>query len=86
MISRFYINLTFANTIDCRASGWRELGVNAVTIERLEIDGTTYEKEYTDHILLNNSVIYRELERKLGLPRYSLKHKPTVSEQSNVNL
>jgi hypothetical protein len=84
MISRFYVNLTFAHTVDCRVVGWRDTGEPTLAyIERVEVDGEQPDREYTNQLLQMHSTIYRELERKLGLPRYSLKYRPFVSEQSS---
>lgn len=67
MISHFYFHMTLGRTVDCRVIGWRELGVKAVTIERIVVDGRETTEGYRDHLLQYHTHIYREIERKLGM-------------------
>ena len=86
MISHFYIHISVGD-IDCRIQGWRLIEEpKSVYVERILIDGHQYGEEYSNNYLARYSWVYRELERKLGLPALSLRYKPIVSEQSDVNL
>jgi hypothetical protein len=83
MISHFYVHITLAKTVDCRVIGWRTIGVNAVTIERITVDGHDISEEFKDDLLTYRTHIYRELERKLGFPPYSLSKQ--LKEQHHVD-
>jgi len=79
MISHFYLHISIGhfNPIDARVTGWREVGTEAETavhIERIVVDGNITSEAYTQHLLKTYPSFYREIERKLGLPCYSLRY------------
>lgn len=79
MLSHFYLHIT-VDEVDCTIKGWRLVEEpTSVTIERILIDGHKHGEEYTNFYLSKYSRIYRELERKLGLPSQSLHYQYFVS-------
>jgi len=74
MISRFFVHVFIYDAVECYVSGWRDTAEKCVHIQRIQIDGVTLNEEARDNLLKRTTGIYRELERKLGYPRYSLKY------------
>jgi hypothetical protein len=74
MISHFYLHITVGDK-DCQVIGSRQLGVpESVTVERIVVDGKHHTERYTRHLLAHHACIYREIERKLGLPLYTVNY------------
>jgi exosome complex RNA-binding protein Rrp4 len=76
MLSHFYLHMMIKGCIECHVSGSRIVGEKTVTIERIKIEGNPVSEEYRDYILSKTTGIYREIERKLGYPPYSLRYIP----------
>lgn len=73
MIAHFYISLSIGDLLDCRVAGWRVVGEQKVHITQLILEGRDTTPEYLNHLCSKYSAIYRELERKLGFPKYALR-------------